>query len=52
MIVSPNRVHHTGELKPESEEAKHVKLENVRFAYPAKEEVDVVKGVSIDVSKN
>jgi len=30
----------------------HVNLENVKFSYPAKADVEVIKGISIDVKKN
>ena len=60
LIVAPNLVQKDGIAKPnidnvvdgEETSEMHVKLDNVKFSYPAKTDVEVIKGISIDVKKN
>ena len=55
LIVSPNLGTFDGTKKPEpsddSEQAQF-KVDNVKFAYPSKKNVPVLKGVTIDIQKN
>ena len=61
LIVSPSQILCEGTLRPETEnipiegsteEEVHISLENVKFCYPSKPDVAILKGVSIDVKKN
>ena len=56
LIVTPNSVNFEGTEKPDAQgvasDDGQVKLENVKFSYPSKDDVPVLKGISIDVSKN
>lgn len=58
LIVSPNMVLYDGTVKPEKASTEeenlegNLKLETVKFSYPSKKDVPVLKGISIDVKKN
>lgn len=58
LIVSPNMVVYEGAEKPEPTTAEgenlegNLKLDAVKFSYPSKKDVQVLKGISIDVKKN
>jgi len=55
IMVTPNKVKFEGNERPNAadiSEGGDIKLENVRFSYPSKAEVPVLKGISIDISKN
>ena len=53
LIVTPNKVLFEGTQRPEgTEQDGSIKLEDVEFAYPSKEDVKVLNGVTIDVPKN
>lgn len=57
LIVKPNEIIYDGTKKPEEQEEANtdeplVKVDNVKFCYPSKPDVPVLKGVTIDVQKN
>ena len=54
MIVMPNKVLFEGSKKPSDEHLKvnevdSIKLDDVKFTYPSKENVQVLKGVTVEV---
>ena len=56
LIVTPNMVVFEGDKRPDSTSEitadGSIKLENVQFKYPSKQDVTVLKGINIDVKKN
>ena len=58
LIVSPKKVYYEGDQRPESTEEElkieepQIKLDNVKYCYETSKDVEVLKGVSIDVLKN
>jgi len=53
LIVTPNKVEFKGDKKPaESEDSGSIKLENIDFAYPSKQDVKVLNNVNIDIPRN
>lgn len=54
IIVSPNMIAYDGEKQPDTntEEGGSVKIQSVKFAYPTRPDVPVLKGVDIEVKKN
>ena len=55
LMVTPNKVKFDGEECPgvaDISEGGDINLSNVKFSYPTKSEVPVLKGISIDINKN
>ena len=56
LIVAPNQVICKGTERPDNAKDEtadgSMVLENIKFAYPSKADVPVLKGISIDVRKN
>ena len=55
VIVSPNMLDHSGTKRPEESEDQtvpQIKVDNATFCYPSKKDVQVLKGVTIDIEKN
>lgn len=55
LMVTPNKVKFEGSETPgaaDISEGGDIKIENVKFSYPSKSEVPVLKGISIDITKN
>jgi len=53
LIVAPSKVVFEGTKKPtDVPDSGSIKLENIEFAYPAKDEVKVLNDITIDVERN
>ena len=54
LIVTPCEIEHLGTEQPDMTTpiGGSVKLEDIRFCYPSKPNVEVLKGVNIDIEKN
>ena len=51
-MVTPNQVIFNGDKRPEeTQDGDLIKLDEVKFAYPSKPEVPILRGISIDVRK-
>ena len=54
LMVTPNKVKFEGNERPGGPDGPSgdMKLKNVEFTYPSKENVPVLKGISIDIDAN
>jgi len=52
LIVAPPLIEMTGTVKRESNDKGDFKVDDVKFAYPTRPEIQILKGVTIDVKTN